>query len=498
MMRQFKYVAPSGLALLLAACAGFPAKAPPVALPTAAPVTLTGDAGGTWPDPQWWRRYQDLTLDALIEAGIASSPTLATAHARFDSARESVRLAGAASGARVGLAADAERQRLSDNGILSIFPSTQQPGFHWYNEFDLGLQASYTFDWWGRQRGIVEAAIDQAHASQAERSAAASMLASSIADAYFGWQADQSRLALLQERRATIEHERAVFAERVRAELESADGLHRLDGDLAAARRQIAGLEGSARLRVITLAALVGRAPADLPALSPKPLPAVAVSLPDDVRLDLIARRADITASRWRVEAAEKNLDSLRADFYPDISINALANLNSLTTSKLLEYGSRAPSGGVALHLPIFDSGRIKAQYRGGRIAIDAAVSAYDATLVEAARDVATAAATRTRLAAERAERASQVAAAAELQKTAAARVRQGLADLRSELSATDAWLQQRDELLQLDGAALSADISLQRALGGGYEMPAARANTAANSAANPPTNTTSNQQDPP
>jgi multidrug efflux system outer membrane protein len=486
MMRAPKYFAPSGLALLLAACAGFPAKAPPVALPTAAPVTLTGDAGGTWPDPQWWRRYQDLTLDALIEAGIASSPTLATAHARFDSARESVRLAGAASGAQVGLAADAERQRLSDNGILSLFPA-EQPGFHWYNEFDLGLQASYTFDWWGRQHGIVAAAIDQARASQAERSAAAIVLASSIADTYFGWQADQSRLALFNERQATIEHERAVFAERVRAELESADGLHRLDGDLAAVRRQIAGLQGSARLRVITLAALVGRAPADLPALSPKPLPAVAASLPEDVRLDLIARRADITASRWRVEAAEKNLDSLRADFYPDISINALANLNSLTTSKLLEYGSRAPSAGVALHLPIFDSGRIKAQYRGGQIAIDAAVSAYDATLVDAARDVATAAATRTRLAEERAERAIQVGTAAELQKTAAARVRQGLADLRSELSATDAWMEQRDELLQLDAAALSADISLQRALGGGYEMPTKLANTSTSKQQNTP-----------
>jgi len=143
----------------------------------------------------------------------------------------------------------------------------------------------------------------------------------------------------------------------------------------------------------------------------------------------------------------------------------------------LLEYGSRAPSAGVALHLPIFDSGRIKAQYRGGQIAIQAAVSAYDATLVDAARDVATAAATRSRIAAERAERAIQVEAALRLREAAAARVRQGLGDLRSELTATDAWIQQRDELLQLDAAALSADISLQRALGGGYEMPANLAN---------------------
>jgi multidrug efflux system outer membrane protein len=466
------------LPLALAACAGFPHRQPPVKLATTAPLSLPADTAGTWPDPQWWRRYQDDTLDALIEQGLASSPTLATAHARFDSARESVRLAGAASGAQVGLVADAERQRLSDNGILSLFPTVEQPGFHWYNEFDLGLQARYTFDWWGKQRANVEAAMDQAHASQAERSAAAIVLASSIADAYFGWQADQARLAVLAEREATIEHEHAVLAERVRAELEPADGLDRLDADAAAVREQRANLEGSARLRVVALAALVGRAPAELPVLAAKPLPSVPVGLPDDVRLDLIARRADITASRWRVEAAERNLASLRADFYPDISINALADLNSLTSDKLLEYASRAPSATVALHLPIFDSGRIKAQYRGGEVAIEAAVSAYNATLVEAARDVATAAATRARIAAERGERAIQVDAALKLRAAAAARVRQGLADLRTELTATDAWIQQRDALLELDAEALSADIGLQRALGGGYEMPAHLANS--------------------
>jgi len=81
---------------------------------------------------------------------------LATAHARYDSARQSVRIAGAASGARVDANADMERQRLSDNGLIS--PSLL--GFAWYNQADLGLQASYTFDWWGKQRDAVESAVD--------------------------------------------------------------------------------------------------------------------------------------------------------------------------------------------------------------------------------------------------------------------------------------------------------------------------------------------------
>jgi outer membrane protein, multidrug efflux system len=202
------------------------------------------------------------------------------------------------------------------------------------------------------------------------------------------------------------------------------------------------------------------------------------VALPDNVRLDLISRRADITASRWRVEAAQKNLESARADFYPDISVSVLANLNSITADHLLEYGSRAPVAGLALHLPLFDSGRLKARYRANQIAIDQAVAAYNQTLVDAAHEVATQAAMRTEISAQRAQRVIQVDATRQLRDSAAARVRQGVADSRISLAATEAWIEQRDALLQLDAAALSADIGLQRALGGGYEMPVKLANT--------------------
>jgi len=121
-------------------------------------------------------------------------------------------------------------------------------------------------------------------------------------------------------------------------------------------------LEGSAKLRVVALAALVGRSIAELPALQAKPLPALSGNLPDDVKIDLISRRADITASRWRVKL-RKNRDSARAEFFPDVSINALLGLSSINAGKLLEYGSRVPQAGAAVHLPIFDAGRLKARY---------------------------------------------------------------------------------------------------------------------------------------
>jgi multidrug efflux system outer membrane protein len=186
----------------------------------------------------------------------------------------------------------------------------------------------------------------------------------------------------------------------------------------------------------------------------------------------LISRRADIVASRWRVEAAERNLESARTEFLPDVTINALAGLSSIDVGKLIEYGSRVPQASAAIHLPLFDAGRLKARYGASQAAIDSAVAGYHDALVGAARDVAQQAATRAQIAAERAQRLIQVDAAHQLELSAAARVRQGINDARSELAAAESWIEQRDALLQLDAAALSADIALQRALGGGYENP--------------------------
>jgi len=454
---------------LCAGCAGLPPKQKPAALAAVVPLEgLEAPAGGDWPAQDWWKRYQDPTLDRLIELAVGSSPTLATAHARYDSARQSVRIAGAAAGVRVDASADAERQRLSDNGM---FPP-RLLGFNWFNQYDLGLQASYTFDWWGKQRAAVEAAVDQAHAAQADRSAAALMLASSIADTYFGWQADQARIDLASMRARVVQDEGAIAAARVKADLDPADDTNRSDLALASAREQIAALEGSAKLRIVAVAGLVGRSIAELPALQAKPLPALSVNLPDEVKIDLISRRPDITASRWRVEAAEENLQSARAEFFPDVTINALAGLSSIDVGKLLEYGSRVPQASAAIHLPVFDAGRLKARYGASQAAIDSAVASYQDTLVSAARDVATQASTRAQLAAERTQRTIQVEAARQLRSSAAARVREGIADPRSELQATESWIEQRDALLQIDAAALSADIALQRALGGGYQSP--------------------------
>lgn len=227
-MRRLKWLVAMLTAACAVGCAGLPPKPPQPALLAEVPLSDLPASSGEWPAHEWWKRYGDSDLDRLIEMALESSPTLATARARFDNARQSVRIAGAESGAHVALSGDASRQRLSDNGL---FPPDLL-GFHWYDQYDLGLQASYTFDWWSKQKDTVQAALDEAHATAADRTAAALMLASSVADAYFGWQADQSRLALAREHEVTIIREEAITAARIRAELDAVEEAHRAAGVL--------------------------------------------------------------------------------------------------------------------------------------------------------------------------------------------------------------------------------------------------------------------------
>lgn len=453
-------------ALTLAGCAGIPAKLAPPTLRDAAPLAgLPVPTGGAWPDPQWWKRYHDPQLDALIARALQSSPTLAQAQARVAIAEQQIVGRRAAGAPNLAGSATVTRQRISDNGFI---PS-EFIGFSWYTQADVGTQFQYDFDFWGKQRALVNASVDQARAASADRSAAWLVLTSSVAETYFGWLADQGRLAMAKRLIAGLQDQQRVVQARARQGLESSDPSSNAVIDLQTARQQEIIIEGSAQLRKANLAALLGLSPAELPALVPGPFPQVDVALPADVGVALMGRRPDITATRWRVEAASEQVANARADFYPDISIKALIGLSSIDLGKLFDYGSRIANVAPAISLPLFDGGRRKAAYGATRAQLDLAITDYDAAVVNAARDVATQALTLQQLAAQREQQAQEIAAVEQIRATAAARVRQGIADDRTLLAVQVRLLREQDAALQLAAQSLITQVELTRALGGGY-----------------------------
>ena len=467
-----KHASPGGramlaalIALTLAACAA-PARLLAPDLRDDVPLAgLQAPERAGWPAAQWWRQYHDPQLDNLMDSATRQSPDLAMAQSRVAQAEQSARLAAAQLGLSVNGSAQVARQRLSDHGLI---PS-QFLGFSWYNQADLGAQLKYDFDWWGKQRATLEAALDQAHAAEAQRSAAALALQYAVADTYFGWQADQARLQLADQALATQQQFSRIADLRVKQGVDLPDEAQKARAQLAAVQEMRVALEGSAKIRRVSLASLLGVAPEQLPELQPRPLPRVDEGIPANAALDLIARRPDIAASRWQVEAALRQTDAARAEFFPDFSISAMAGLSSIDLGKLFTAGSRTFSLAPALHLPIFNGGALKANYGVSKAQLDAAIAQYDSTVLGAAREVATQALGAQQIAARRVVQRTRVDAQRQLLANAQARAAQGVRDARESLVAKAQWLQQRDAAVQLQAQAVATDLALVKALGGGY-----------------------------
>jgi multidrug efflux system outer membrane protein len=454
-------------ALCLTACAGLPPRAAAPQLPTAAPLSKSSDAASPWPRPDWWQEFGDATLDGLVNRALANSPGLATAQARLDAARAAVDVTLAGFRAQLGAGADASRQRLSDNGL---FPP-KFLGFNWYNQFDLGLQASYALGKSPRHRSATLARLDEQHAATAERDAVALALAGDVVQTYYGWQSDQTRLELAVQRVAAATEQESIATARVGAGIARDEESQLAELELLSARNNQREVEISAQLRLITLAALLGDAPADLPVITVRPWPELQTGLPEDARLDLLARRPDIATARWQVEAALHQREVARSDFYPDVSFKALVGVTSRDLGVLLESASAAHSVGAAVHLPLFDGAALRAAYARSNAELDAAVASYRASVIAAARAVNSQLAARATLEEEAALRAQAVLAAEVLRTSAAARASAGLSDERPVISAALQSLALRDAAAQTQLAQLNAELELIRALGGGYRM---------------------------
>ena len=448
----------------LAAC-HVPPKPVPPDLTTSSPLGGIPSSNADWPHRDWWTRYNDDDLNAIESMALAKSPDLAVAQARFGEAARTIDVARAAAGATVDGNVQVQRERLSEHGLIP----PKFLGFTWYNQGDIGAQFKYDFDFWGSHRAEIAASIDRARAAAAERETAATMLTAAVADSYFNWQLDMAHIGFSNESMALEQKIRAIANARVQRGLDPEDILQQADAEVAAMREDIATYTWAAQMRRAAIAALIGVSPSDLPEFHARPLPDLSGALPASAGLDLVARRADVQASRWRVEAAVRDIDVARAAFYPDVSIAAMVGLSSIDLGKLFQAGNRVFDAGPALHLPIFEGGRLQARYGSSQAALESAIADYNKTVIDAAHDAANQALTLSQVKARRAERAGQIAAAERLYQSSLSRGARGLSDARAEYNASIELIRQHDADTQLVAAGISAEIALSKALGGGY-----------------------------
>jgi NodT family efflux transporter outer membrane factor (OMF) lipoprotein len=344
-----------------------------------------------------------------------------------------------------------------------------------YNDYGRAtLDFSWELDFWGKNRAAVAAAVSDARAAEADAAEARLMLSTNVAAAY----ADLARLYAERDVAARAMAVQGETSQLVRSRV--ANGLDTLaeqrqaEAEPLQAKADLAAIDEQIALTRNRLAALVGAGPDRGLALArPSAAALKPLGLPSEIAANLVGRRPDVTAARWRAEAAAERIHEARAAFFPDVNLAAFIGVQSLFLNKLTASGSDIGSVGPAVSLPIFNGGRLRAGYRGAEADRDAAVASYDAAVTEAFRQVADVVASSKALSAQLADSRAALAASEDAYRIAKLRSQGGLATYPTVLLAEQGVLRRRRTVADLDARALALDVQLVRALGGGFHAAA-------------------------
>ncbi|MET0363608.1 MAG: efflux transporter outer membrane subunit [Sphingobium sp.] len=481
--------AASALALVLAGCTPIPdlgqKPVPRTPATVEASQSLRGTAATAWPGDGWWTSYGDPQLTQLIEEGLANSPDMAAAAARFRQAAAMQRTSGAALLPSLDAEAGAGVTKQSYN---NGFPEAFVP-HGWLGTGRAALDLNFDLDLWGKNRAALAAATSETRAAQIDAQQARLVLTTSIADAY----ADLLRLYeerdIAQRSLDVRQASQKLVSDRQRNGLDTRGSLRQSDATAASARAALAAIDENIGLRRNQIAALIGAGPdRGLTITRPVIANAASLALPETVTTDLIGRRPDIAAARERTEAAASRIKVARADFFPAIRLSALIGFQSLGYSSLInggavsggaspftdtlfKKGSLYGNAGPAISLPIFHGGALSGQYRGVRATYDEAVATYDKTVLAAYREVADAVTSRTMLARRLTDARAAVAASEDAYGIAQQRYKGGLSTYLDVLNVEDRLLSARQSVADLNARAFALDIALIRALGGGFTV---------------------------
>ncbi|GHB97160.1 efflux transporter outer membrane subunit [Thermomonas carbonis] len=460
-------------ALLATACASTGDIAPRGVMRDAGSLRSAASLAGTrvsdaaWPSDHWWAAFGDPQLDALVDEALANAPSIEAADARTRNAIAQAGLADAARKPTLGAGAQ----------VLGAQVPPALVGDEIGGDFKVVNALTLSFAWnpdlWGMSRSKWQAAVGSARAAEVDAQSARVALAANVARSYVSLARafDALDAANAEARRADALI--ALNQQRINAGLDNTIALNQNRSAAATARQQAQAAQHDIDALRNALAALLGAGPDRGIEIARPALKTPGLALPSVLPSELLARRADIVAARWRVEAAQHGIDASKAAFYPSINLSALAGLAAGNLGDLFGSDALLLNGGPALSLPIFEGGRLEQQLRSSDADRDLAVATYDETLIGAIRDVANAVQAARAMDAQITSTTIARDAAAKAHALVSQRQRAGLATQLDVLAAQAPLLKLDQQLAALIATRRIASIDLDQALGGGIAIDA-------------------------
>ena len=460
--RHFRLPMAAALALL----AGCASTAPPgAALPTppvptawsATPDTRAVPAAVATPLAQWWQRFGDPQMTDLVAQALQAHTSVRSARAALQQARAQAQVQQA--GLLPSMNASGSAQRSRSGGSTG-------------NNFQLGFDAAWEPDVFGRLNAGADASEADARAAQASLDQVQVSLAAEVALNYITLRGQQERLSIAR-RNLTSQRETLQMTDwRVQAGLTTSLVSEQARAAAEQTAAQIPQLQASLAQSRHALAVLTGRAPGALDTLlaSPRAVP----QAPDDLVLaipaETLRQRPDIRQAEERIAAALARVAQADAARYPSFRISGSLGLRALTLGALGDGASVVHSllGGISV--PLFDGGAARAQVRVQEAVLEQARVNYEATVLTALQDVEDALVA---LRGER-ERLVHLQAAADAAGNAALlaqnRYESGLIDFQAVLDTQRTLLSTQDSVATSIANAGVDHVRLYKALGGGWQ----------------------------
>ena len=457
------------LALALAGCAVGPNYRPPaVTTPSAwSQHDQLGVTSAIADLSTWWRGFGDPMLDALIDRALARNLDLKIAVANV---REARALRGAAAADRAPTVnASGLYSRVRDTEHVRPLPPAFDPEYHL---FQVGLDASWELDIWGRVRRSVEAADATIEAAEANRRDVLVIVLAEVARNLVEVRTAQQRLLIaesnIQAQQEVVDLTRVRLEAGLGTEVEVAQARTLL----ATTQAQIPVLQAARDQAIHRLAVLVGDTPASLleELRRVDRIPAAPPSVPVGLPSDLLRRRPDIRRAERELAAATARIGVATADLFPRFSLTGSLGVAATDVANVFTGASRFSSIGPQMVWPIFAGGRIRSSIRVQEARQEAAIARYEQTVLGALED------TENALVAygeehTRQQRLVEAVDASQLALTLSRELYlRGLADFLSVLDNQRSLYAAQDQRVQSERTLIVSLVALYKALGGGWE----------------------------
>jgi len=438
---------------------------------------------------RWWAVFKDPVLDGLVDDAVRQNLDLQTAALRIEEARAQRGGAAAQGLPSVSGSGIGGRQRASRNGLASALGggASQQgdasggqaapPRSPYSDLFDIGFDATWELDLWGKTRRGVEAADANIVAAEQARGNAVISLTAEVARTYLALRGAQRRHAIVQADIADQQQLLALTNSRSKNGFASQADAVQQQVSLSASQAQLPPIEQDIDQAMNRLALLLALPPGAL-AERLAPLPPTDVALPPEVPVglpgDLLRRRPDILKSEADLHAATARVGQAQAQLFPSITLGGSAGLQSVHAGSLTDWASRFWVGGAQVSIPIFEGGKLKAQIRTADAQMKEAALAWRSTVLAAyhdANDALVAYADEQRHAAALARQLADARRADALMRS---RHRSGFVSMIEVLDAQRSVHQAEQQALQSNVAASTDLVALYKALGGDWSEDAA------------------------